>query len=81
MDDDGDSSVIGSDDDEADVKTYVTSSGGYGVEDPDEGVSRMPYPGEMGPGGTLVENPATGDQGVEDENLGESIPLPPESGA
>ncbi len=53
-----------SDDDDPGVKTYVTTGEGYGVEDPDEGVSRMPYPGEMGPGGTLVENPETGDQGV-----------------
>ncbi len=38
-----------SDDDDPGVKTYVTTGEGYGVEDPDEGVSRMPYPGEMGP--------------------------------
>ncbi len=69
-----------SDDDDPGVKTYVTTGEGYGVEDPDEGVSRMPYPGEMGPGGTLVENPETGDQGVEDPNAQESIPFPAESG-
>jgi hypothetical protein len=68
-----------SDDDDPNVKTYVTTSEGYGVEDPAEGVSRMPYPGEMGPGGDLVENPETGDQGVEDPNAQASIPLPAES--
>jgi hypothetical protein len=68
-----------SDDDDPNAKTYVMSDEGYGVEDPSEGVSRMPYPGEMGPSGDLVENPDTGDQGVEDPNAQESIPLPPES--
>jgi len=65
-----------SDNEDPEEKTYMLSEGGYGVEDPQEGVSRMPHEGEMGPSGNLVENAETGDQGVEDENAQASIPLP-----